>query len=292
MKENKVEYGIFGEIVPGIFTLKIPFGTVWTTVILVKGDELVLLDSGPESEKVDSFLMPALEKINIKATEIKYLLNTHCHGDHIAGHFRFCQITGVPAAVFRDARDKITDPLKYSKLIRAVFPADSPEAPSGMRGVNPSRLLDENEKVAGRLRLIHTPGHDTDALCWFDEKTGTIISGDTIQGSGALGNALAFYQDLPAYKKSIEKLQTLNAENIIASHHYRPFGELATGKTAVKNYLQASLDSVERYSAFLKTQPPCDIREMTSRLIAHENQQNPPYLFLEMFTVREHLKAL
>ena len=292
MKDKAIEFGKFSEIVPGIFTMKIPFGAVWTTVILVKGDELVLIDSGPDSEKAGSFIMPALAEIKINPKEIKLLLNTHCHGDHIGGHFRFCEITGVPAAVFRQAEEKITDPLKYSKKIRARFPGNSPEAPAGLRGVVPARLLDERETAAGRLKLFHTPGHDTDSLCWFDEKTGTLLSGDSVQGSGALGNALAFYQDLRAYQTSLELLQKLNAENLAASHYYRPFGELASGKKAVKDYLQASLESIDRYDAFIKTQSPCDVEQMTLRLIEHEAQQKPPFLFLEMYTVSEHMKSL
>ena len=280
----------FRELLPDIYVQRIPFGAAWTTVILVKGDESVLIDSGPDSEKVGHFLLPALEEIKVKPQEIRWLLNTHCHGDHIGGHRRFCEMSGVPAAVFQEAEDKIRDPLKYSKLIRARFPTESPKAPAGLQGVVPSRLLDDRELVAGRLRLFHTPGHDSDALCWLDEKTGTLISGDSVQGSGALGNALAFYQDLPSYQNSLKLLQTLDADNLLASHFYRPYGELAVGKTAVHDYLQNSLNSIDRYSAFIDDQSSGDIKETTLRLIEHEAENRPPFLFLEMYTVSEHIK--
>ena len=284
------DYGVFNEVIPDIYVMKIPFGSVWSSAILVKGDELVLIDSGPDSGKVDGFLMPALAEIKIRPEDIRWLLNTHCHGDHIGGHYRFCEISGAPVAVIKAAEDKMNNPLKYSKLIRSRFPEDSPEAPAGFRGVIPSRLLDDRELVAGRLRLYHTPGHDTDSLCWLDEKTGTLISGDSVQGSGALGNALAFYQDLPAYQNSLRILKTLNAENLLASHYYRPLGEKAIGKAGVNDYLEASLDSIDRYSDFIASRPPCDIKEMTLRLIEREKQTKPDFLFLEMFTVSEHMK--
>ena len=75
----------FEEVLPDIYLLKVPFGPVWTGIILVKGEKNILIDSSHlEPEK---YLIPALADLGIKPGDISWLLNTHVHGDHIGGHY-------------------------------------------------------------------------------------------------------------------------------------------------------------------------------------------------------------
>lgn len=105
------------------------------------------------------------------------------------------------------SQDKLADPLKYSRLIRATFPAYSPEAPASLRGVTADALLDEGGTLAGYLRLVTTPGHDTDTVCWLDERSGTLITGDSLQLNGTVTQGIALVMDLPGY------LATLKSSN-------------------------------------------------------------------------------
>ncbi len=289
----------FEEIVPGIKLLRTPFGDYWSGVVLVCGrnaEDTVLIDSGANREVVDDCILPALEAEKIRPEQIGWLTCTHCHGDHVGGHYRIKELTGIRTAVYEGSADKIRNPLKYNKLIRSVFPEDSPEPAKVLLGVEPDRLMKEGELLAGRLRLIHTPGHDEDTVCWLDEKTNTLISGDSVQGSGAAGAGLAFYQDLNAYRGSLKRLAALQAENLLAAHSYSPQGASATGKEAVQDYLQTSMAVTERYdnylSRWLTETPGTDQRTLARGLIREEGRPEPEYLFLERFTVRTHLEAL
>ncbi len=289
----------FKEIVPGVQLLQTPFGDNWSGVVLVRGDtpsETVLIDSGANRETVDRCILPALEAEGVGPEQIGWLACTHCHGDHVGGHYRMKELTGIRVAAYEGSADKIRDPMKYSRLIRSVFPEDSPEPPKVLLGVEPDLLVKDNGLLAGRLRLIHTPGHDDDTVCWLDEKTHTLITGDSVQGSGAAGAGLAFYQDLAAYRNSLKRLLALHADHLVAAHFYSPEGAAAVGKAAVEQYLQGSQAVTERYRAriagYLSENPPADNRELARRLIREEGRQEPNYLFLERYTVRAHLAEL
>ena len=83
----------FEEILPETFLLRVPFGPVWTGVILVKGEKNVLIDSS--HMKPEEFLVPALGGLGLKPSAIDWLLCTHVHGDHIGGHHALHERYGI-----------------------------------------------------------------------------------------------------------------------------------------------------------------------------------------------------
>ena len=122
---------LFKEVIPGIKRLESPFAGGWSGIILIKGRENILIDSGASAQVVDECLVPALGKEGLTPGDIHWLLNTHTHGDHIGGHYRLSQISNAKIVAFSGSADKMRNPLKYSKLIRSVFPEFSPQPPSG-----------------------------------------------------------------------------------------------------------------------------------------------------------------
>ena len=65
----------FEEVLPDVWLLKVPFGIVWTGVILVRGAKTFLIDSS--QEQPEEHLIPALDALGVKLSEIDWLLNTH-----------------------------------------------------------------------------------------------------------------------------------------------------------------------------------------------------------------------
>ena len=97
------KYPEFEEILPDTYLLKVPFGPVWTGVVLVRGERNILIDSSHlEPEK---YLIPALDKLGMKIGEIDWLLNTHVHGDHIGGHYPLVSRYGLKTATLKSAAD-------------------------------------------------------------------------------------------------------------------------------------------------------------------------------------------
>ena len=123
---------------------------------------------------------------------------------------------GIPrAACFEGSRDKLRNPLKYSKAIRTAFPAYSPQAPKELTGWEPGRLLKNGELLGCFLRVIHTPGHDTDTVCYLDKRTGALITGDSLRWDGTMTQGTALVMDLPGH---LQKLEELRPQGILAGH--------------------------------------------------------------------------
>ena len=123
------------------------------------GDAAVI-DPGGDSAKIKNFI----KKNNLK---LKYVINTHGHGDHIGGNSDF----GADVLVHKLDKDFLRDPhLNLSASFGAEI--NSPQA---------ARLLNDGDKVTiGRLSLevMHTPGHTPGGICL---KCGNLIfSGDTL----------------------------------------------------------------------------------------------------------------
>ncbi len=284
----------FEEIVSGIKLLKTPFCGSWSGVVLIKGEENILIDSGATREVVDECVVPALKAEGLLPNDISYLLCSHSHGDHVGGHKRFQEISSAKIAALSDAVDKLRDPLKYNKLIRAPFPEYSPPPSASLQGIEPDFTVDESDLIAGRLRLIRTPGHDTDCVCWFDEKTGTLMSGDSLQANGTTLQGVGFYTDLNIYRNSLRRLQELAPTNIIAGHDYLPCGEVSIGSEESKWYLDTCYSLTETYHILIKdfkAQGITEIPDLARMLIRHIGGRMPSFIFLPMFTVSAHLKA-
>ncbi|MCX6021408.1 MAG: MBL fold metallo-hydrolase, partial [Chloroflexi bacterium] len=65
-----------------------------------------------------------------------------------------------------------------------------------------------------RLRVIYTPGHSVDSICYYLEDEGVLFSGDTILGAGTTGMG-----DLSAYMQSLETLRALPNLKVMCPGH-------------------------------------------------------------------------
>lgn len=276
----------FAEIASSIYLLKVPMGELWTGVYLVRRGRNILIDSGCNARDVDDVIVPALAQAGLTVADIGCLLCTHTHGDHIGGHARLKALGAGTVGVWATGAEKIRDPLKYSKLIRAAFPEHSPLPPAVLDGVEPELILNDGDEVEG-LQLIASPGHDTDCVCFFDPASGTLLTGDSLQGNGTDMQGCALYMDLPAYTSSLKRLETLPIRQVVTGHPYHPWeSECVAGKKAVTDCLEL----LKEYDAFLAGQANRDMADLAVALIRHLHGQVPGKLFLAMYTVREHLK--
>ena len=298
LKTRKVfrKHPSFEEVLPGTFLLKVPFGPVWTGIILVRGEKNFLVDSSHlEPER---YLIPALGELGMQPSDIDWLLCTHVHGDHIGGHHALHEKYGVKVATLASSADALRDPVKVAIRVRTRFPENSPPPQSYLKGVEPDKLLAEGELLEGRLRAIAAPGHDDDCLVWIDTKTGTAFTGDSLQANGTVCQGIAFYRDLAAYRQTLAKLAKENIENIVCGHDYDGIGSVLRGKANVTAALRYSEERVklyaERIAAYLKDGVPVESEpvSLAEKLIREVGCGIPEKLFLALHTVSEHLKEL
>ena len=281
----------FEPIADGIYLLKTPFSVVWSGVVLVRGAENILIDAGADAETVDTRIVPALNALGMQPTDIDWLTVTHCHGDHIGGLPRLKEVTGARVAAYDRSVPKLADPKPYSADVRAAFPADSPAVPSGLCSVPADGSIPDGGTL-GDLRLIASPGHDDDCVCWYHAPTQTLITGDSVQGNGTPTQGVAFYRNLPDYIRTIRKLQPMAIEHLVCAHDYDGIGAVIHGRDNVRRALADCMAQVERYDAFVRAAGDgADIAETADRMIAAMGCGTPEKRFMAMYTVRAHQRG-
>ena len=278
----------FERIVDDIYLLKIPFGPVFTGVVLIDGDEKLLVDSGATSADVDAILLPALKRKNIKLEDIT-LLCTHTHGDHIGGHARLGELGVGKIVCYEASKPKLENPVKYAIQTRTRFPEFSPAPQTFLKSVRPDKTVKDGELIAGRLRLIATPGHDDDCVAFLDEKTGTLITGDSLQANGTVCQGIAFYKSLKDYKATLKKISKLPLNAILCAHDYDGIGAFIGGKDAVRHALEICAKRIGVYSEFIALHKDLPTNKIAEELIKKEGCGTPDHLFMAMYTVNEHL---
>lgn len=284
----------FERICDDIFLLKVPFSIVWTGVVLMTDSisgKNYLIDSSNDNPEI--YIIPALKQMGIEPRDISYLLNTHCHGDHIGGHSALVKNYGIRTVVYEGGAQRLENPAENAVRIRSRFPEYSPKPQTWLEGVKPDILLKDGDVLENRLKLIHTPGHDDDCVCWYDLPTKTIISGDSIQANGTPTQGIGFYQSLDKYKQSLDILLKTDVKTIIAGHDYDGIGGVIRGSENVKRALDLCGEYVEKYDKFIREKLAAGERDeakIAVELIEKMGCGMPENLFLALYTVSEHIK--
>ena len=282
----------FQKMADGIWFLKVPFGPVWTAVVLIRGKENMLIDSSATAQDVEDYVIPALAELGLAPKDIHWLLNTHCHGDHIGGHRKFWEESGCKVAAFTLAAPKVSDPVPFAIKIRTAFPAYSPAPQSYLQGVPVDKVIADGE-VFGDLQLIHTPGHDNDCLCWYHIPTKTLITGDSLQANGTICQGIGFYQDMAGYEKALNRLLEMDIETILCGHDYDGIGWHIQGKDAVKAALEKCRNYLGIYHEYIANHVHLgDPAEIAKALIRDLGCGEPERLFMALYTVTQHLNKL
>lgn len=279
----------FQQIADNVYLLKVPFGPVWTGVILLRGKENILIDSSATGQDVDDYVIPALKNLGLEIGDISYLVNTHSHGDHIGGHARLRELGDFRVVSYVGSKPKLEDPVPYAIATRTRFPDHSPAPQSSLQGVHVDIALEDGQVLADRLQLIHTPGHDNDCVCLLDIPTGTLITGDSLQANGTICQGVGFYKSLPDYLYTLDKLDALQPKNILCGHDYEGIGYWIEGEDRVREALTYCHDRVKAYGSFICADKDREPAQIAVDLIHELGCGMPEHLFMALYTVTEHL---
>lgn len=285
----------FIPVADGVYLLREPFGGTTTGIILICGRENLLIDAGGSAALVDSVLVPALAARGLAPHDIDVLTCTHTHGDHIGGFARMRELGVKRIAAYIKSVDKIRDPLYYNVEIRRAFPENSPPPSAGLVGTTVDTVLADGDRIGGRLELIAAPGHDDDAVCFFDHETGTLVCGDSVQLDGTAVQGCGAYMYLADYRRSMARLGAIHAARAILGHPFIPAGDIVEGAAAVDSLFDTAIQKTELYRDFVKScldAGETDTAAIARRLVDFVGGIQPAHLFLPMYTVREHMKEL
>jgi glyoxylase-like metal-dependent hydrolase (beta-lactamase superfamily II) len=167
-----------------------------TNTYLLPGRHPTLIDAAEPTNDYAHRVADALEREQPGAT-LETVLVTHAHGDHVAGvevlHRRW------PSATFAKLPDRARD---------------------GKYGVTWMPLSDGEVVPAGdaALRVLHTPGHASDHLCFVVAASATVFCGDLlVQGSTVIIPASSG-GSLNAYMQSLRRLLQLEPKRALPGH--------------------------------------------------------------------------
>jgi hydroxyacylglutathione hydrolase len=141
-----------------------------TYVVFDETKEAVIIDPGcyepTEKAELDQF-------ITSKGLTVKFILNTHCHIDHVLGNFHCKTKYKAPLLIHREDE----------KVLLAVQSYASNYGFAGYQPTLPDRFLEENESFAfgnTNWKILFLPGHSPGHIAFYDEQKKTIFSGDVL----------------------------------------------------------------------------------------------------------------
>lgn len=164
------------------------------------GDGLIMIDPGYNSTAY--LVVDSIYKLGFKPTDIKYIINTHWHGDHVEATAAFADLFGAKTLIGRD------------------------DAENAAKYFIPDILVDDGDTLTlgnTTVRFVHTPGHTKGTISLFFD---VVEGGETLRVGmfgGAGANTLAkgkfdFEGCREAYLASLDRLAEERVDVFIGNH--------------------------------------------------------------------------
>lgn len=171
-----------------------PMHPLFTTMYLVGTDQVLTIDSGEALERYQWMLRGYLAAI--ERAEVALIGITHHHFDH-SGNLKWMhELYKADVLVHESGIPLLTDRLPDS----------------GVQTMHEGQTLDLGGGV--RPRVLVTPGHSVDSVCYYLEDEGVLFSGDTL-----LGGSTTTVHDLFDYRASLTRLLELPNLKVICPGH-------------------------------------------------------------------------
>ena len=205
-----------------------------------RAENPVLIDTGYVSDFDVTEKMIASLGLNLD--DVKQIISTHCHCDHIGGNRIIQERSGCDIAMHRigkyfiDTKDDWSTWWRYYGQEADFF--------------NCTQSLEDGDVISvGRheFQVMHTPGHSADGTVLYNSKEKVLLSSDTLwendlpvitirfEGSGAL-----FFLE-----ESLEKIESLDVDRVYPGHG-APFTDFKDAVSRCKNKINRYLKHPEQ----------------------------------------------
>jgi glyoxylase-like metal-dependent hydrolase (beta-lactamase superfamily II) len=210
------------QVLPGLYQVR----TRGSRAYLVVDDDITLIDTGGPGS--GARILQAVEELGRSPEDIKNILITHFHIDHVGGLPEIQNWvpgkTGVhlAEAPHVESDEPLPNPFMHPLLARICEPYLLRQDPGAARVDVHLRDGDELPALGG-MRIVHAPGHTAGSISIHFPNRGVLLVGDAMQykfGRLMLPSRL-FTQDMSEASGSIRKLADLDFETLCFSH-FRP----------------------------------------------------------------------
>ncbi len=193
-----------------------------TNTYLVGSKEFVVIDPASPYEEEQRALSACVDELLSEGRELREIILTHLHPDHVGGVGSLLE--------HLDGRARVAAHRLTAEPLAGTIRVD--------------RLIEDEEviELAGEpkltLRALHTPGHARGHLCFYEERTGALLTGDNVVGLGSVlidppeGNM----QD---YLSSLERLRALPNLTVLFGAHGPPIG---SARAKIEEYITHRLE--------------------------------------------------
>ncbi len=203
----------------------IPISIV-NTFLIDSPDGCVLIDSGSPGSAYK--ILQAIRELGKKDNDIRHILLTHAHPDHIGSFAALKQATGAEIYIHpldapiatsgAGVRPMKPGPGLLNNVIFKLFFGSITEAKTEAAPIEHHMQDGEVLPFAGGLKAIHVPGHTAGQLAFlWPQHGGVLIAADTCSNIMRLGWSIG-YEDLDAGKRSLKKLSQLDFQIACFGH--------------------------------------------------------------------------
>jgi hydroxyacylglutathione hydrolase len=143
---------------------------------------------------------------------VKKIVLTHTHFDHAGGAAEMSELTGAEVLVHPLEGERISSG-DFSVALTSLF--SSTMRPFTWSPLDEGSLI---ETGSTNFRVLHLPGHSDGSIGLWEEKTRSLISGDTVFADGGIGR-----YDLPSgnfalLRASLERIASMDVKNLYPGH--------------------------------------------------------------------------
>ena len=243
-----------------------PWGRFGLYSYFIDSPEPAIVDTGITSSPSEG-MAPALEQLGRRIEDVRWILLTHGHIDHLGGAMALWELTGRKAEVVLHRADAhlLRSRQAHVDLYAAVRQQylDNPDAIAHQTAtaqqaisgeLEPTMLVEGGETISlgGDVSVsVHSiPGHTAGSVAYVLENNRDVFVGDAVQIHGA-ANGFPGYEDPTAYRASLEYVRDQLAPNrLFLGHPYRgsdgePYG-IELDAAAAKRALDESLEIEQR----------------------------------------------
>ncbi|MCA1575492.1 MAG: MBL fold metallo-hydrolase [Acidobacteria bacterium] len=195
-----------------------PPATHTNCYLIYNSREILVVDPGSPYKEEQQALATAVDDLVREGRSVREIILTHMHPDHVGG--------------VNALRAHLSEEVRVAAHRLTAEPLAPATADSGIRV---DRMIEDDDliRLEGSpeivLRAVYTPGHTRGHLCFYEQRTGTLISGDNVVGLGSIlidppeGN-------MRDYLESLQRMRELKNLSVILGGHGpavgNPYGKI------------------------------------------------------------------